>query len=739
MIPESVQRYLERTAILNARYRAGQIHARTPDGLKEANRPIEDLIAIYLPTSHAALERSTHALFYSLPVAFDPAEAIGPYLATADRDDSGEPFRFLDMGALIATQALGENDPAIVQAVLAELPVAVNRYAHSEYQTSVSLRMKAALDRIAPAGVPRHFVVNTGAEAVENAIKAVLLSRVRGTGEKDGGFIVSFEGAYHGRTLGSLAVTHRKRANLGFPTFDWPQAPWPSLDDDDAMTRAREERSLRRISTLLTEGRNTSGSYVASDEQFPSQLSRIDAFLERGGSLEAFVAEERARLPGDVLHRALRCAGVLAEPIQGEGGIRVASGRFFRRLRLLTRVYNVPLLFDEIQTGFGATGRMWAHERFDLPAPPDVVTWAKKAQNGVLFVSEELATFFQEEKKFNTTWEGDAVGMVRLLATVDRVHLEEVERTGALVRAGLQRLASDFPELVNNVRGLGVMLGFDVARADWRDVLRDRAFRRGLLLLAAGERTLRVYARYDTEPYAIDEAMAILRSAVQDLLAGDTVAALGPRVRVGAPCDVPLATIEAIDLSGDRLAELRAAIMPVEIERYGSVAQYPADVLKAGARPLMQYPAEALESTMKNPRAIGVALHDPIAGKVIAYAVGSPLENYDEEGVLLDPCYGEGSTFYLQAMATLPSVKNQHDVENYLLDQMRERALIQGFHNLSTLIEDTTRAAAPRWLASGSVLKVVDNYLRSGVRFVYVRATISADSGTRRDVAGGAA
>jgi L-lysine 6-transaminase len=754
MIPSSVSRYLERTAVLHARYRGGQVHARTPDGLKEANRPIDDLIAIYLPTSHAALERSQNALFYSLPVAFDPAEAIGPYLATADRDEQGEPYRFLDLGALIATQALGENDPAIVEAVLEALPVAVNRYAHSEYQTVVSLRMKGALDRIAPPGVPRHFVVNTGAEAVENAIKSVLLSRVRGTGEKDGGYIVSFEGAYHGRTLGSLAVTHRKRASLGFPTFDWPQASWPSIDRDDGVTRAREERSLRKIFGLLTDGRHVSGGHTNRDELFAPLLARIDAFLDAfrergGGGLEAFVAEERAGFSAEVRRRALRCAGVLAEPIQGEGGIRLASGRFFRRLRVLTRIFDVPLLFDEIQTGFGATGRMWAHQRFELPAPPDVVTWAKKAQNGVLFVSEELATFFQEEKKFNTTWEGDAVGMVRLLATIDRVRLDEVERTGALVRAGLERLAAEFPELVGNVRGLGVMLGFDVARADWRDVLRDRSFRRGLLMMPAGERTLRVYARYDMEPYAIDEAMAILRAAVQDVVAGDTVAALGPRVRVGAPCDVPVATIEAFDLAGDRLAELRAAVMPVEIERYGSMGQYPSDVLKAGDRPLLQYPVEALEATMKNPRAIGVALHDSVSGKAIAYALGSPLENYDEEGVSLDPCHGEGSTFYLQAMATLPSVKNQHEVENHLLNLVRERAAAQGFEHLSMLIEADTRAAGPPWLAAGEVLKVVDNYLRSGVRFVYVRARISpaaaaaapppaASSHTSKTSAGGA-
>ena len=107
-------------------------------------------------------------------MAFDPAESVGPYLAVVDRDAAGQPYRFLDMGALIATQAFGENDPAVVRAILESLPFVASRYAHSEYQTVLSLRLKAELNRIAPAGTPRHFIVNTGAEAVENAIKSVL-------------------------------------------------------------------------------------------------------------------------------------------------------------------------------------------------------------------------------------------------------------------------------------------------------------------------------------------------------------------------------------------------------------------------------------------------------------------------------------------------------------------------------------------------------------------------------------
>src|SRR6202035_735369 len=105
---------------------------------------------------------------------------------------------------------------------------------------------------------------------------------------------------------------------------------------------------------------------------------------------------------------------------------------------------------------------------------------------------------FQEEKKFNTTWEGDSAGMVRLLAVLDKLDLEQVRRSGERARGGVETLAAEYREILKNVRGAGVMLGFDVMRADLCEALRDRAFRRGLILLAAGERSLRFYPRFDT-------------------------------------------------------------------------------------------------------------------------------------------------------------------------------------------------------------------------------------------------
>ncbi len=723
--------FAERVAELNARYRRGEVRVHVPAALTDWDSSIDDLVEHHLPASRAAFAAASRSLFFSLPVAFDPSESVGPYLAIVDRDPAGEPYRFLDMGALIATQAFGENDPAVVRAVLESLPFVVSRYAHSEYQTTLSLRLKAELNRIAPNGTPRHFIVNTGAEAVENAIKAVLMNRVLTSEDRDGGFVVSFEGAFHGRTLGSLAVTHRKRARLGFPTFDWPHIPFPTEEPSSPKeTARREDRSLKQLWDLLVSGRLPHAE--KSRERYRAEIAAVDAFLAQPleqsadpAAVQTFVESQRAALSPDVFRRARRVAAVLVEPIQGEGGVRMATARFMRKLRLVTRIYDVPLIFDEVQTGWGMTGRLWAHEHFDLPCPPDLVTWAKKAQNGVLFVSEALATFFQEEKKFNTTWEGDSAGMVRLIALLDKLDLEQVRRTGAQALRGLQDLSRDYPEILDHVRGAGVMLGFDMRRADLAEMLHDRAFRRGLVLLPAGERSIRFYPRYDMEPSAIDEALTILRAAVEDLVGGRVAgeAPAAPKVRVGTLA-IPLDTLDLIDLTPAAFESCKSQIAAVEQERYGSASAYPPDVLRSGRRPLVQYPLETLEATVANPRAIGLGARDRVSGRFVGYALGSALENHDEEGVASDPRFGENNTFYLQATAILPAVQNAVEIENHLLDMLRDRVVAAGFAYLSTLIEESLCETGPAWLRGATVLERIDNYLRSGLRFVYLQATL---------------
>jgi hypothetical protein len=266
-------------------------------------------------------------------------------------------------------------------------------------------------------------------------------------------------------------------------------------------------------------------------------------------------------------------------------------------------------------------------------------------------------------------------------------------------------------------------------RADWCEALRDRAFRRGLLVLPAGERSLRFYPRYDTEPSAIDEALSILRLAIEDLAGGRMTSEAGaaPEIRVGTLA-IPLDTIEMVDLTPATLEVHKAGILAVEQERYGG-AQYPPDVLRAGQRPLLQFPLETLETTVANNRAIGIALRDRVSGRLVGYALGSALENHDEEGVALDPRFGENNTFYLQAMATLPSVQNQAAIENKLLELIRVRALAAGYEYLSTLIEERVHQTGPEWLREAQVIRLIDNYLRSSIPFVYLHAPLEQQRG----------
>jgi hypothetical protein len=317
--------------------------------------------------------------------------------------------------------------------------------------------------------------------------------------------------------------------------------------------------------------------------------------------------------------------------------------------------------------------------------------------------------------------------MLRLTGYLDRLDLEQVRRTGDLARQGLEQLAKDYRHLIQGVRGQGCLLAFDLVRADWREWLRDRAFRNGLILLPAGERTLRFYPRYDMEPTAIDEAIALLRLAIAELVNVPASAAIlgGPEVRPGT-IDVPPGTLAIVDLNGPAAKELVQQAAMVEAEQYGGHPATPADAHGApeGRRSLLQYPQEAMEATLGHLRAIGVGLKDRVSGRLLAYAIGSPLENHDEVGVRDDPSFGDNTTLYLQAMAVSPQLQNQAEVEALVLDAFRARAEWGGFAAISTLIEARFTETGPAWLRTATVVESIEDYLRSGVKFVYLRAAV---------------
>jgi hypothetical protein len=237
---------------------------------------------------------------------------------------------------------------------------------------------------------------------------------------------------------------------------------------------------------------------------------------------------------------------------------------------------------------------------------------------------------------------------------------------------------------------------------------------------------VRFYPRYDSEPSAIDEALAILRGAIDDVVGGAPSEPVpAPRMRVGSFA-IPLDTLDIVDLTPVAFEANRQQIAAVEQDRYGPAVSYPADVLRSGRRPLVQYPLETLEATINNARAVGIALRDRVSGRLVAYALGSPLENHDEEGVASDPRFGENNTFYLQAMAVVPAAQNAGELENYVLDTLRARLVAAGFAYLSTLIEERLHESGPQWLREATIIDRIDNYLRSGVQFAYLQVPLPA-------------
>lgn len=253
--------------------------------------------------------------------------------------------------------------------------------------------------------------------------------------------ILSFKGAFHGRTLGCLSTTHSKYIHkIDIPSFDWPIASFPQykypLEENVRENQAEDQRCLAEVEELI--------------EQY-----------------------KRKDIP---------VAGIVIEPIQSEGGDNEASPEFFQSLQKIGKKYGVALLIDEVQTGGGPTGKMWCHEHFNLPSPPDVVTFSKKMQLGGYFHSEDFVPP-QAYRVFNT-WMGDP-GKLLLLETVLQVIkrdalLDNVEKTGKYLKQGLIEAQNEYSHLLNSARGRGTFLAINCKDTKLRDDIVNKLKQKGI-------------------------------------------------------------------------------------------------------------------------------------------------------------------------------------------------------------------------------------------------------------------
>jgi L-lysine 6-transaminase len=288
--------------------------------------------------------------------------------------------------------------------------------------------------------------------------------------------ILHFQDAFHGRTGYTLSVTSTDPTKTDdFPQFDWPRISSPYID-------------------------------------FPLDEEDVAA-KEAAAFLEIEAAFERD--PDGI-------AAILIEPIQAEGGDHHFRREFFAKLREYADRFEALLIFDEVQTGLGATGTMWAYEQ--TGGVPDLIAFGKKTQVcGMMStrrIDEIESNVFHVSSRINSTWGGNLTDMVRCVRYLEIIQedglVENAARVGAAVKEGLEALAGEF-ESVSNVRGQGLLVAFDLPDGDVRGRVVQGCWARGLAILSCGPRSIRLRPPLVFSEAQAAEVLGTLRAVLDDL------------------------------------------------------------------------------------------------------------------------------------------------------------------------------------------------------------------------------
>lgn len=428
---------------------------------------------------HAHLAR--HILADGFDVVLDIEKSHGSWV-----HDARTGREFLDFLTFFGSHPIGYNHPAMrepeflrVLTRVAGLKPSLSDLYGVEYASFVDTLARVAK----PAHLPHLFFIEGGALAVENALKTafdwkVRRNRARGVKGEKGSQVIHFREAFHGRSGYTLSLTNTdpRKTDL-FPKFPWPRVENPKLHfpltpESLARTLEAEQRSLAQIR---------------------------QAFADN---------------PDDI-------AAIIIEPIQAEGGDNHFRGEFLQAVERLADDNQCFFILDEVQTGVGLTGKMWAHEHFGLT--PDAMSFGKKAQCcGIMVgpkVDEEPENVFKMPSRINSTFGGNLTDMVRFgryLEVIEDERLVDNARVvGEHLLAGLCGLQAEFPALASNARGRGLMIAFDLATAELRDRVRSVAWERGLMLLACGPRSIRFRPPLNLSAAEADTGLELLRATLK--------------------------------------------------------------------------------------------------------------------------------------------------------------------------------------------------------------------------------
>lgn len=394
---------------------------------------------------------------------------------------------FLDCFSFFATAPIGCNHPKLITPEFIKKlgEVAINKPTNSDVYT---VEMADFADAFAKYAVPtyfRHlFFISGGALAIENALKTSFDWKIRkniakGKGEKLGRQVIHFKEAFHGRTGYTLSMTNTfvQDKIKYFTKFNWPRIINPKINFPLNAKNLKDVQELER---------------------------------EAISQIENAVSDN----PDDI-------AALIIEPIQAEGGDNHFRKEFLHELRKLCDDYEMMFILDEIQTGVGLTGKMWAHEHFDFQ--PDILAFGKKTQIcGIMVgkrVDEIKDNVFNVSSRLNSTWGGNLVDMVRCqkyLEIIDEENLvRNAEIQGKRLLEGLEEIAQKYPNKISNARGRGLMCAFDLPTPEKRDELKKRLYENNLVILGCGATTIRFRPPLIISSEEIDETLEIIEKTVK--------------------------------------------------------------------------------------------------------------------------------------------------------------------------------------------------------------------------------
>ena len=393
---------------------------------------------------------------------------------------------YLDLFSMYASMSVGYNHPYVLDNIDRLTRASINKPANSDIYSPEMAEFVDTVGRIAqPDYMPHAFYIEGGGLAVENALKTAFdwkarknISLDKPVGQNK---VIHLKDCFHGRTGYTMSLTDSPdiRKVQYFPKFKWPRITNPSIsfpmDKENLHSIAKmEERSINELKDILRE---------SADD----------------------------------------IACMILEPIQGEGGDNHFRNEYFQELKLLSKENDFLLIFDEVQTGIGITGKMWAHEHHDVE--PDIMSFGKKTQCCGIFAGDRLKEVddhvFDESSRINSTFGGNLVDMVRFTIYLELIEKEGLVQmaaeNGSYLLSSLNALQEQNNGLISNARGKGLFCAYDLPSTEERDKLIANMAAEGAIILGCGHNSIRFRPHLNISRNEIDQAMSMMKSALSKL------------------------------------------------------------------------------------------------------------------------------------------------------------------------------------------------------------------------------